>query len=109
MNLNIKATVILALATLTLFSTTSLQAVEHKEADLIAVLKSDAPKADKAITCKYLAVWGTKNAVPELAKLLEDEELISWARIALEAIPGDEAGAAVRDALGNSRVDRSSV
>ena len=100
MNLHIKATVILALATLTFFSTTTLQAVEHKEADLIAVLKSDAPKADKAITCKYLAVWGTKNAVPELAKLLEDEELISWARIALEAIPGDEAGAAVRDALG---------
>jgi HEAT repeat protein len=34
-----------------------------------------------------------------LAKLLKDPELASWARIALEAIPGQEVDAALRDAL----------
>src|SRR5688572_20278745 len=70
-----------------------------KQQKMIAVLKSDAPKADKAITCKQLAVWGDKEAVPALAPLLLDKELISWARIALEAIPGPEADEALRAAL----------
>ncbi|MCA9186914.1 MAG: HEAT repeat domain-containing protein [Pirellulaceae bacterium] len=70
------------------------------EEALIAVLTSDSPKADKAITCKHLAVVGTKAAVPELAKLLADEQLNSWARTALEVIPGDEAMGALRRALG---------
>src|SRR5262245_11075570 len=69
-----------------------------KERELIAVLTSDAPKAEKAITCKFLAVHGSAAAVPELAKLLPDDELNSWARIALEAIPGTEADAALREA-----------
>lgn len=70
-----------------------------KEADLIAVLQSDAPKADKAITCKKLAVWGSEQAVPALAPLLADPELASWARIALEAIPGEAADQALRESL----------
>ncbi|MBN1804087.1 MAG: HEAT repeat domain-containing protein [Sedimentisphaerales bacterium] len=74
--------------------------VNAKESDLIAVLQSDAAKSEKAITCKQLAVFGTEKSVPVLAPLLEDEELASWARIALEAIPGDAADAALRDALG---------
>ncbi len=70
-----------------------------KEKALIAVLTSpDSSKADKAITCKKLAVFGSKNAVPALAALLGDEELISWARIALESIPGAEADEALRKA-----------
>ena len=69
-----------------------------KERELIGVLTSDAPKAEKAITCKFLAVYGSAAAVPELAKLLPDEQLSSWARIALEAIPGPEADAALREA-----------
>src|SRR4030042_5149511 len=71
-----------------------------KERDLIAVLQSDAPKAEKAITCKRLAIYGTEQSVPALAPLLADKELASWARIALEAIPGPVADAAFRDALG---------
>ena len=59
--------------------------------ELIRVLKSDAPKADKAITCKFLAIVGDKQAVPALAPLLEDAELASWARIALESIPDPSA------------------
>jgi len=70
-----------------------------KEDALIAVLESDAPPAEKAITCKRLAIYGTERAVPSLAKLLPDPELTSWARIALEAIPGAVAEAALRDAM----------
>lgn len=68
-----------------------------KEKELIAVLESGAP-ADKAIACKQLAIYGGKHAVPELAKLLADEQLASWARIALEAIPDAAADAALRNA-----------
>ena len=75
------------------------QTTAPSEAELIAVLKSDAPKADKAITCKKLAVFGSAEAVPAIAPLLTDSELTSWARIALEAIPGPEADDALYAAL----------
>jgi HEAT repeat protein len=67
--------------------------------ELITLLKSDGPKADKALACKQLAIFGGKDAVPALAPLLTDPELTSWARIALESIPGPEADAALRNAL----------
>lgn len=70
-----------------------------KEKELIAQLaNADTPGGDKAIACKLLALHGSKDSVPALAPLLSDEKLASWARIALEAIPGAEAGAALRDA-----------
>ncbi len=72
----------------------------EKQRALIGVLESNAPPAEKAITCKELAVYGTKDAVPALAPLLSDHELASWARIALEAIPGPAADAALRRAMG---------
>lgn len=64
----------------------------------LAVLRSDAAEADKALACKHLAIYGSADAVPELAKLLDNERLHSWARIGLEAIPGPEADAALRAA-----------
>ena len=64
----------------------------------IAVLRSDAAEADKALACKHLAIYGSADAVPELAKVLENERLHSWARTGLEAIPGPEADAALRAA-----------
>ncbi|MHC4984458.1 MAG: HEAT repeat domain-containing protein, partial [Planctomycetota bacterium] len=73
---------------------------DAKESDLIAVLQSNAPTGDRAIACKQLAIYGGEQAVPALAPLLADAELASWARIALEAIPGPAADAALRDALG---------
>lgn len=66
---------------------------------LVEILTTGAP-ADKAIACKKLAIYGYANAVPALGALLPDEQLSSWARIALEAIPGEEADAALRNALG---------
>ena len=73
---------------------------QQSEQELIAVLRSDAPKAEKAITCKKLAVYGSEAAVADLANLLPDPELSSWARIALEAIPGSASKAALREAAG---------
>ncbi len=67
---------------------------KESEQQLIAILRSKPP-AEKAIACKKLAIYGSKDAVPELAKLLSDKELASWSRIALEAIPGPEADAAL--------------
>ncbi len=71
-----------------------------KELDLIAILQSDASKGKKAITCRRLAIYGTEKSVPSLAPLLGDAELSSWARIALEVIPGDAADTALRDMTG---------
>jgi HEAT repeat protein len=71
-----------------------------KQRKLIRALKSNTPPADKAMACKQLAVCGTKDAVPALAPLLSDPQLASWARIALEAIPGPAPDAALRKAMG---------
>ena len=68
----------------------------EKESDLIGVLKSDSPPGDKAIACKRLAIYGSAEAAPELAKLLSNEQLASWARIALEAIPGTKVDETLR-------------
>lgn len=73
-------------------------ATMEKESDLLGVLSGDAPGADKAIACKRLAVYGSEAAASELAKLLSDEKLASWSRIALEAIPGSKVDEALRGA-----------
>ena len=73
----------------------------EKERELIRILQSNVPPAEKAIPCKQLAIYGTKEAVPALAPLLADPQLASWARIALEAIPDPAADDALRDAMGN--------
>jgi len=74
-----------------------------KEREFIAVLQSDALPGDKAIACKRLAIVGSPAAVPVLAPLLSDEDLASWSRIALEAIPGSEADQVLREAMGRVR------
>lgn len=70
----------------------------EKEKEAIAILQSDAPAADKALACKKLTIDGSAACVPELAKLLPNAQLHSWARIALEAIPAPEADEALRTA-----------
>jgi len=72
----------------------------ERQRQAIATLSSGAPPADKALACKKLAVCGTTDAVPALAPLLSDEKLASWARIALEVIPGPAADDALGDAMG---------
>jgi HEAT repeat protein len=70
-----------------------------QEAKYLAVLRSDAPAAEKALACKRLAIYGGKAAVPAVAPLLADEQLASWARIALQTIPDPAAEDALRQAL----------
>lgn len=67
------------------------------EEQLIEQLRSESPEA-KAIACKQLSIYGSKAAVPELAKLLSDEHFSSWSRIALEAIPDPAADEALVEA-----------
>ena len=76
---------------------------DNKQRKFVAVLQSDAAPGDKAIACKQLAIYGTSDAVPVLAPLLADPQLASWARIALETIPGPAADTALRDALGRAQ------
>ena len=71
---------------------------QSREQELLAVLRSETPESEKAITCKLLAIYGSPAAVGDLAALLGNERLASWARIALEPIPGPEADAALRNA-----------
>lgn len=71
-----------------------------KEAGLIQIIQSNVPPQDKAIPCKELAIYGTAKAVPALAALLPDKDLSSWARTALEAIPGEASDEALRQAIG---------
>ncbi|MGZ0167176.1 MAG: HEAT repeat domain-containing protein [Planctomycetales bacterium] len=100
---NISRCVIL-LATLIAVSANSARAFDGpdtspaKEKELLAVLRSDAPAAEKALACKGLAIYGSAAAVPDLAKLLPNPQLSSWARISLEAIPGEESNEALRNA-----------
>ena len=71
----------------------------EKARQAISTLESGAPSEEKAMACKRLAVYGHADAVPALAPLLSDEKLASWARIALEAIPGSAADEALRAAM----------
>jgi HEAT repeat protein len=64
------------------------------EPQLLETLRTGEP-AKKALACKQLAIHGSKEAVPELARLLHDEQLHSWARVALEAIPDPSADEAL--------------
>jgi HEAT repeat protein len=71
-----------------------------QDADPVAVLKSDAGYAEKLEACRVLQLKGGPDAVAALAPLLADEKLTHIARLALEPMPGPEAGKALRDALG---------
>ncbi|MDA0660019.1 MAG: HEAT repeat domain-containing protein [Planctomycetota bacterium] len=69
-----------------------------KERELLGVLRSEVSGGEKALACKQLVIHGTEASIPDLAALLADERLASWSRIALEAIPGTAADAALREA-----------
>lgn len=74
-----------------------------REAELIAVLASEAQAPAKADACRELARIGTAAAVPALASLLADEKLEQMARFGLETIPGKEADAALIKALATAK------
>jgi len=69
-----------------------------EEQDLIATLQSAAGVPQKCAACQKLRIIGTTRAVPALAALLGDEGTSHAARYALEAMPCNEAGTALRQA-----------
>lgn len=69
------------------------------ETQLVAVLKSEVPRAAKDVVCRMLKSIGTAASVPTLAALLPDEKLSHMARYALELMPAPEAGQALLAAL----------
>ncbi|NUQ66616.1 MAG: hypothetical protein HUU20_29490, partial [Pirellulales bacterium] len=87
---------ILAAALLAAIATQSFS----QEAELLAVLRSEATLEQKSAACRQLARVGTQGAVPALAALLGDEKLSHMARYALEAISDPAVDDALPDALG---------
>jgi len=74
-----------------------------KTQEWIEVLGSETSVFEKARACQQLGEFGTKEAVPALACLLNHDILSAYARAGLERIPGPEASAALRDALGETQ------
>jgi len=70
-----------------------------------AVLESDAAVYDKAMACRALSLKGDDRAVSALAALLIDGRLSTYARSALEAIPGEGASRALRDSIDHLQAD----
>jgi HEAT repeat protein len=68
-------------------------------AGLAAVLESDATGDAKHSACRQLALIGTEEQVPALAKLLTDAQLSQMARYALARIPGASVDNALIAAL----------
>jgi HEAT repeat protein len=67
---------------------------------LVSLLQdSSASEYAKAKACQRLAVIGDGSAAPALAPLLDSPHLSTYARTALESIPGPAADDALRSAL----------
>ena len=80
----------------------TVDAVQETTQELVGILESDASVEGKAIACRKLGEFGTPEAVPALASLLDHEVLGAYARTGLERIPDPTASAALRSALGTT-------
>jgi HEAT repeat protein/type 1 glutamine amidotransferase len=93
----------LPLFTLEAFSGRSTAQPDQQQALAAAYLKivtaTDSTAAARVFACQQLALVGGAAEVPTLAALLNQPEQTDFARLALEAIPAPEAGAALRAAL----------
>ncbi len=68
-------------------------------ARLAGVLEGSAPVEAKRFACELLGLYGGAEAVPVLARLLEDPEFFEMARCALERLPCREADELLLGAL----------
>jgi type 1 glutamine amidotransferase len=70
-------------------------------AERLANLAADAGATleGRRFACRMLSLVGSGAQVPALYGLLADKDLSTYARFALERIPGEESGAALRAAL----------
>ena len=71
-----------------------------REASLLETLRTSADRQARSEACRELARIGTRDAVPDLAILLGDEQIAHMARYALEPIPDPAVDEALRAALG---------
>lgn len=69
------------------------------EKRFLAVLASEAALPAKEYVCRQLALMGTANSVPVLAKMVLQGDTTDMARMALEQIPAPEASTALLEAL----------
>lgn len=76
--------------------------VDALEAAYVDVLRSDASLDAKKFACIQLGLYGTAKAVPVLEAMLKDAATSDIARLALQRIPDEAAGAALREALGTT-------
>ncbi|HOX38143.1 MAG TPA: HEAT repeat domain-containing protein [Candidatus Brocadiia bacterium] len=67
---------------------------------MVALLNSGATLECKKFVCRQLSLIGSPEDIPALLPLLEDKDLSFYARQSLERIPGEEASATLRGALG---------
>jgi HEAT repeat protein len=65
------------------------------ESQLLAILKSNAPRDARDYVCRQLRTIGTEMSVPALEALLADADMSHMARYALERIPAPQAGYAL--------------
>jgi HEAT repeat protein len=75
------------------------------ERALLEALESGVKVAAVDYICRQLALIGTRRSVPALAKLLQDETLSDRALYALDGIPENAAGRALRKALSTTEGD----
>ena len=90
------------------FSAVSPKLQRQNEKRLLQILTSRTTLPGKQFVCEQLSLWGAKQAVPVLKKMLSDSTTAEMARFALERIADPAAGQALREALtkvsGKSRV-----
>lgn len=72
---------------------------KQEQQQLLQTLQSNTNLHAKVLACKRLALIGDEEAIPVLAKLLEDEQLHHMARFALEPNPSPLVDRALRDSL----------
>ncbi|MCX7008072.1 MAG: hypothetical protein NTY53_12635, partial [Kiritimatiellaeota bacterium] len=93
----------LPLFTLEAFSGRATAQPDQQQALAAAYLKMvtapDSTAAARVFACQQLTLVGGAAEVPALAALLNQPEQTDFARLALQAIPAPEAGAALRAAL----------
>lgn len=80
-------------------SATDAKLREVAEMRIIRTLGADSTRDAKSFLCRQLRTIGSARCVPELAKLLTDQELSHMARYALGRIDAPEVGPALHRAL----------
>jgi uncharacterized protein len=98
-----KRTVLLRFEKAALAASTQPSARSELRKKLVASLGGDASVDGKAFFIHQLGLIGTAEDVPVLAGLLADKDLSLAARSALQWMPGDEAVAALGQALAGSQ------